>query len=341
MKKRLILTLLAALAGFIPSAPLHAAEELTLYTQRHYEFDEAVHRLFTEKTGITVKVVKAASDELIVRLQEEGANTPADLYLTADGGGLDRAKKAGLLQSFTSEAIKEKVPATLRDPDDQWVALTKRARVLIYSPERVKAGELSTYEDLADPKWRGRLVARSSSNIYNQSLMTTVIEANGAEASGAWAAAVRQNMVRPPQGSDRDQIRAVATGLADVAIANTYYLGLLETSEDQKDRDAAAAVKVFFPNQEGRGAHVNISGAGIVKSSKKAALATQFLEFLLSDEIQSRYAEETFEYPVSETAKWSPIQEKWGKFTADDVAFSVLGDRNAEAVRLFNQAGWE
>jgi len=276
-----------------------------------------------------------------VRLQEEGTNTPADLYMTADGGGLDRAKKAGLLQPFASKAIKEKVPATLRDPDDQWVALTKRARVLIYSPDRVKSGELSTYEDLADPKWRGRLVARSSSNIYNQSLMTTVIEANGAEAAGAWAAAVRKNMVRPPQGSDRDQIRAVAAGLADVALANTYYLGLLEISEDQKDRDAAAAVRVFFPNQEGRGAHVNISGAGIVKSSKKAALAAQFLEFLLSDEIQSLYAVETFEYPVSETAKWSATQEKWGKFKSDEVAFSVLGDRNAEAVRLFNQAGWE
>jgi len=341
MKKALFHSLFAALAALVPCSQTRAADEITLYTQRHYEFDESVHRLFTEKTGIVVKVVKAASDELIVRLQEEGANTPADLYMTADGGGLDRAKKAGLLQPFTSPVILEKVPATLRDPESQWVALTKRARVLIYSPARVKPGELSTYEDLADPKWRGRLAARSSSNIYNQSLMTTVIEANGAEAAGAWAAAVRKNMVRPPQGGDRDQIRAVSSGLADVAISNTYYLGLLEASDDQTDREAAAAVKIFFPNQEGRGAHVNISGAGIVKSSKKAALATQFLEFLLSDEIQSMYAEETMEYPVSETAKWSDIQLKWGKFVADDVAFSVLGDRNAEAVRLFNEAGWE
>lgn len=318
-----------------------SAEELTLYTQRHYEFDETIHRMFTEKTGIRINVVKAASDELITRLQEEGENTPADLFMTADGGGLDRAKKAGILQPFSSAAIVESVPATLRDPEGSWVALTQRARVLVYSPDRVKAGELSTYEDLADPKWRGRLAVRSSSNIYNQSLMTTLIEANGPDAAGAWAGAVRKNMARPPQGSDRDQIRAVASGLADVALVNTYYLGLLETSEDQKDREAAAAVKVFFPNQEGRGAHVNISGAGIVKTSKKAALATTFLEFVLSEEIQSMIAAHTHEYPVIDSAPWSELQQKWGKFKSDEVPFSVLGDRNAEAVRLFNQAAWE
>lgn len=319
-----------------------AAEEvLTLYTQRHYEFDEAVQKEFTEKTGIRIQVVKASSDELITRLQEEGERTPADLYLTADGGGLDRAKKAGLLQPMVSETISDAVPAPLRDPEGHWVALTKRARVLVYAPNRVAEGELSTYEDLADPKWRGRLVARSSSNIYNQSLMTTLIEANGSDEAGAWAAAVRKNMARPPQGSDRDQIRAVATGLADVALANTYYLGLLVTSEDPKDREAAAAVKLFFPNQEGRGAHVNISGAGIVKASKKQDLAVRFLEFLLSEDIQAKYAAATHEYPVIASAPWSDLQKSWGEFKSDEVPFSVLGERNAEAVRLFNRAGWE
>lgn len=341
MQKHFLFSLLVALAGFIPGGPLRAAEELTLYTQRHYGFDDTIHQRFTEKTGIVIKVVKAAADELIVRLQEEGSKTPADLYMTADGGGLDRAKKAGLLQPLVSPMVEEKVPTHLRDPEGHWVALTKRARVIIYAPDRVKESELSTYEDLADPKWRGRLVVRSSSNAYNQSLLATLIEANGAEAAEAWAAGVRKNMARPPQGGDRDQIRAVAAGLADVAISNTYYLGLLETSNDKKDLETAAAVKIFFPNQEGRGTHVNISGAGIVKASKKVELARRFIEFILSDEIQTLYAKGTFEYPVSETADWSENLKRWGKFIPDKVPFSVYGERNAEAVRLFNKAGWE
>jgi iron(III) transport system substrate-binding protein len=318
-----------------------AAGELTLYTQRHYEFDEKLHKLFTERTGISIVVVKAASDELMARLQSEGDRTPADLFLTADGGGLDRAKKADLLQPLPDPAMAKDVPSTLKDADHQWVAVTMRARVLYYSPDRVNAGELSSYEDLSDPKWRGRLAARSSSNAYNQSLMATLVEANGPEKAKAWAAAVRGNMVRPPQGGDRDQIRVVAAGLADVAIANTYYLGLLATSEDAQDREAAAKVKIHFPNQDGRGTHVNISGAGIVKASKKAADAAKFLAFLLSDEIQGMIAENTFEYPVTTTAKRSEIQKSWGEFKADAMPFSVLGERNAEAVRLFDESGWE
>lgn len=317
------------------------ASELTLYTQRHYEFDEKLHQMFTERTGIRIVVVKAASDELMARLQSEGDRSPADLFLTADGGGLDRAKKAGLLQSLPDPAIAKNLPDTLKDADHQWVALTMRARVLFYSPERVKPGELSSYEDLADPKWRGRLVARSSSNAYNQSLMAALIEANGADGAKTWATGLRGNMARPPQGSDRDQIRAVAAGLADVAIANTYYLGLLATSEDAKDREAAAKVKIHFPNQDGRGTHVNISGAGIVKASRKSADAARFLAFLLSDEVQGMIAENTFEYPVTNTAKRAEIQQSWGEFKADSMPFSVLGDRNAEAVRLFDESGWE
>ncbi len=338
--------LLALCAGLFAAAlPARAdvpppPKSLVLYTQRHYQFDETLQKMFQEKTGIRVDVVKAGADELIARLQEEGDKTEADLFMTADGGGLEKAKQAGLLQPH-AEVVLSRVPDTLRDPEGHWVALTKRARVIVYSPERVKPGELSTYEDLADPKWRGRLVVRSSANAYNQSLLATFIAANGAEAAGAWATAVRKNMARPPQGSDRDQIRAVAAGLADVAISNTYYLGLLETSEDPKDREAAAAVKIFFPNQEGRGTHINISGAGIVKGSKKTAEAQAFLEFLLSDEIQTMIASETFEYPVVESAAWSAVQTRWGKFKADAVPLAALANHNAEAVRLFNLAGWE
>ncbi|MEX2577872.1 MAG: Fe(3+) ABC transporter substrate-binding protein [Verrucomicrobiales bacterium] len=318
-----------------------AEKELTLYTQRHYAFDEELHEMFEEDTGIEINVVKANADELIARLQEEGKNTPADLFMTADGGTLSRAQDADLLQPVSSREILRRVPESLRDPDGHWVAVTKRVRVVAYAKDRVEPEELSTYEALADPKWRGRVLARSSSNIYNQSLMTTLIAANGVEEAEKWAAGVRRNMARPPQGSDRDQVRAVAAGLADVALVNTYYIGLLETSEDRKDRDAAAAVKVFFPNQEGRGAHVNVSGIGIVKASDQPELAAKFIEFLLTDKVQSMIPQATFEYPVVESAKWSDMQESWGKFKADDVPLSKLGELNAEAVRIFNRAGWE
>lgn len=331
----LILTMVSA------TRPAQAEAEITLYTQRHYEFDESLHQRFTEKTGIKVNVVKAGADELIARLQEEGDNTAADLFMTADGAGLDRAAQAGLLQPMPEFEELQNVPENLKDPEGKWVAITQRARVLAYSKDRVKPEELSTYEDLADPKWRGRLSIRSSTNAYNQSLMTTLIAANGSEEALEWATAVRQNMARPPQGSDRDQIRAVAAGLADVALVNTYYVGLLEASEEQKDRDAAAAVKLFFPNQSNRGTHVNISGAGIVKGTEKANEAAQFLAFLLSDEIQALYPENTFEYPVVSSVEWSDRQKQWGSFKADAIPLSSMGKLTPEAVRLFNQAGWE
>lgn len=338
MKKLLSLILVASATCFSAQAE---TKEVTLYTQRHYGFDEEVHAKLLEEKGIKINVVKASADELITRLQEEGENTPADLFMTADGAGLARATTAGLLEPITSESVLEVVPETLRDKDNHWVAVTNRARVILYSPDRVDPSELSTYEDLANEKWKGRIVIRSSSNAYNQSLMTTIIAANGAEASKAWAAAVRGNMARPPQGSDRDQIRAVAAGLADIALANTYYLGLLETSEEANDREAASKVKIFFPNQEGRGAHVNISGVGLVKGTEKAELAQEVIAFLLSEEVQSMYPENTFEYPVNPKAGWSENQKKWGEFKRDEVSLSTLGDLNAEAVRLFNEAGWE
>tara|TARA_B100001093_G_scaffold475196_3_gene500591 strand:+ start:4078 stop:5103 length:1026 start_codon:yes stop_codon:yes gene_type:complete len=316
-------------------------KELTLYTQRHYAFDEEVHAKFFKKTGIKVNVVKAAADELIVRLQEEGENTPADLFMATDGGTLHRAHEAGILQPMTSEAALEKVQPPLREKGSHWVAMTKRARVIIHSKDRVDPSELSTYEALADESWRGRVVVRSSTNSYNQALLTTMIDADGRKKSLKWASGVRKNMARPPQGSDRDQVRAVAAGLADVAIVNTYYLGILETAEEKKDRDAAAAVKIFFPNQAGRGTHINISGLGVVKASSKVGLANQFIDFLLSDEVQALYSKNTFEYPVVDGVPLSKRQKVWGEFKADDVNFSVLGELNAEAIKVFNEAGWE
>jgi len=333
-----------ALALLLPGAAAALQAEsgsITIYSQRHYAFDEALNARFTEETGIAVNLVKAGADELIARLEEEGDNTPADLFVAADGGGLARAAQGGLLRELGEGTVPASVPGYLRDPSGRWVALTMRARVLVYAKDRVNASDLSSYEALASPEWRARLLARSSSNAYNQSMMASLIAANGVEEAGRWAAAVRRNLARPPQGSDRDQIRAVAAGLADVAIANTYYLGLLASSDDPKDREAASKVAIFFPNQEGRGAHINVSGAGVLRSSKNVAEAERYLAFLLSEEIQALYPENTYEYPANGAVPWSPLLEEWGRFRPDELPLSTLGELNAEAVRVFNRAGWE
>lgn len=326
---------------FVSTFAFSQEETLTLYTQRHYEVDKKVHALFQEKTGIRIDVVKAGADELIARLEEEGDSTKADLFMTADGGSLDRARRAGVLQPVSDESISALLPARLQDPEGHWFAVTQRARVIVHSKDRVKPEDLSTYEDLANEKWRGRIVIRSSSNVYNQSLLSTMIAANGRDASVEWASAVRKNMARPPQGSDRDQIRAIAAGLADVALVNTYYVGLLETSDIPADREAAAAVRIFFPNQDGRGAHMNISGIGITAATEKKELAVKFLRFLLSSDAQSMYPNSTSEYPVAKSIPWSDLQKGWGEFKPDPVSLSVMGSNNADAVRVFNEAGWE
>lgn len=335
---------LAAAFAFGPFAPFTAgAEEVNLYSHRHYEEDDRIFALFTERTGITVNVVKAEADQLMERLASEGAASPADLLITVDAGRLHRAKTEGLLQPIQSEALERAVPEHLRDPDGHWFGFTTRARALIYAPDRVQPAELSTYEALAERQWRGRILTRSSTNIYNQSLLASIIAASDAATAGQWARAVRGNMARPPQGNDRDQIRAVAAGLADVAIANTYYLGLMLVSDDPADRAAAAKVAVFFPNQgEGqRGTHINVSGAGVVKHAKNPEAAVKLLEFLTSPEVQKRYASANHEYPLSMEIDGSEILASWGAFKADPLPLGRLGELNAEAVRIFDRVGWE
>lgn len=335
--KRLSLFLLAL--GLV--LPASAADEITLYSHRHYEADDALFDAFTEQTGIKVNVVKAGADELIERLKAEGANTPADILITADAGRLVRAENEGLLQPVESDTLEKRVPSSLRDPEGHWFGFTKRARVIVYAKDRVKPSELSTFEDLADAKWRGRILVRSSSNIYNQSLLASIIAAHGPEKAQEWARAVRRNMARPPQGSDRDQMRAVAAGLGDVAIVNTYYVGLLVNSSEAADRETAAKLGVFFPNQNDRGTHVNVSGAGVTKASDNREAAVKFLEFLASDKAQAVFPRETSEYPVVPDVEWSELQKSWGKFKEDSLNLSELGERNEEAVRTFNRAGWE
>lgn len=331
--------MVAAPVGLVPVPA--AADEVNLYSHRHYEEDERVFALFTERTGIAVNVVRAEADQLMERLRSEGAASPADLLVTVDAGRLHRAKTEGLLQPVESAELEELVPESMRDPEGHWFAFTARARVMIYAPDRVAADELSTYEALAARQWRGRLLTRSSGNIYNQSLLASMIAQHGEAAAEEWARAVRGNMARPPQGNDRDQIRAVAAGLADVAIANTYYLGLMQASDDAADREAASKVAVFFPNQDDRGAHINVSGAGVVRHAKNPEAAVKLLEFLASEEIQKRYASANFEYPLSLEVDGSEVLNGWGAFKADPLPLNRLGELNAEAVRIFDRVGWE
>lgn len=315
--------------------------QINIYSHRHYDSDKILFQKFTDQTGIKINVIKGSADQLIERLISEGGNSPADILLTVDAGRLHRAKVAGILQPIESKILSENIPPSMRDEDGYWFGLTVRARVLVYSKERVNPDQLSTYEDLANRKWRGKIAVRSSSNIYNQSLMASIIASNGSRKALSWAKSIRKNMARAPRGSDRDQARAVAAGLADVAIMNTYYLGILANSPDAKDREVFKKVSVFFPNQNDRGTHINISGAGITKSSKNKKDAIKFLEFLSGSDSQKTFGSVNYEYPIKIEANQSELLNSWGPFKYDKLNLSVLGANNAEAVKLFDKAGWE
>ena len=331
--------LLASLLILIATAPISA--QINLYTHRHYDSDKILFEKFTKETGIKINVIKGSADQLIQRMISEGKNSPADILLTVDAGRLHRAKEAGVLQSINSKTINKNVPSEMRDPDGFWYGLTVRARVIVYAKDRINSNELSTYEDLATAKWKGKIAIRSSGNIYNQSLMASLIEANGSRRALRWAIGIRKNMARAPRGNDRDQVRAVAAGLADIAVVNTYYLGILANSKEKKDRDVFNKVSVFFPNQNNRGTHINISGAGIAKYSKNKSDAIKFIEFLTSPEAQETFGKVNYEYPLFIENNKSDLLKSWGTFKADKQNLSILGKRNSEAVKLFDRADWK
>ena len=315
--------------------------DINIYTHRHYDSDKILFKKFTDMSGIKVNVIKGSADQLIQRLQSEGKNSPADILLTVDAGRLVRAKGMGLLESVSSKILTKNVPEMMRDSENHWFGLSVRARVIAYAKDRIKENELSTYEDLADPKWRGKIVARSSNNIYNQSLLASLINENGSKNALKWAKSVRKNMARKPRGNDRDQARAVASGVADLAIINTYYLGLLANSSDKADREVAEKLNIFFPNQNGRGTHINVSGVAVTKSSKNKKEAIRFIEFLTGEDNQRIFSEANYEYPLDYNNSKSKIHLKWGRFKADSIDLSILGENNAEAVKIFDLAGWE
>ena len=327
-------------ALFIGSNTLFAAQELNLYSARKEALIKPLLEQFTLNTGIEVNLVTGKADALLQRLKSEGRNSPADLLLTTDAGRLHRAKDAGLLQPITSENLNQAIPEHYRDPEGFWYGLSVRARPIIYAVDRVKPEELSTYEALISPEWKKRICIRSSGNIYNQSLIASMIKANGQTETEQWAKGLVANLARPPQGGDRDQIKAAAAGQCDIAIANSYYYGMMLNSKKEAERQAALKTAIFWPNQNSRGTHVNISGAAVTKAAKNRTAAIQLLEFLVTNQAQAWYGEKNFEYPVKAGAKISNTLKSWGTFKADTMNLAILGQNNPQAVMLMDRARW-
>jgi iron(III) transport system substrate-binding protein len=338
IRNRVLLVLLLMCLWLTPGVLL-AQGEVNVYSARQEALIKPLMDRFTEETGIRVNIVSARADALLQRLQSEGRNTPADVLITVDAGNLRSAVEAGVLQPIRSATLEAAIPESYRDPEGQWYGLSMRARPIMYVKGKVDPANLSTYEDLADPRWRGRICVRSSSNVYNQSMTASMIIAHGEEATEAWARGLVANMARPPQGGDRDQIRAAAAGQCDIATANTYYLGQMHNGDDA-DRRAAAAIGVFWPNQGDRGVHVNVSGAGVTAHARNHDNAVRLLEFMASDEAQEWYAEANQEYPVKPDVPWSKTLTGFGEFKADSVNLGLLGTHNPVAVRLMDRAGW-
>lgn len=331
-----IASLLAAL-----SAAGASAAEVNVYSSRHYDTDKALYENFTAATGIKINLIEGKEDELIERMRNEGVNSPADMLVTVDAGRLHRAQQAGVLQPVATETLTKAVPAHLREPEGYWYGLSKRARILVYNTAAVKPEELSSYEGLTDPKWKGRVLIRSSTSVYNQSLAGSILAAHGEKGAEDWAKGIVANLARKPQGGDTDQIKAVAAGEGDVAVSNTYYYARIVGSSKPEDKAIAAKLGVFFPNQKDRGTHVNVSGAGVAKHAPNKDNAVKFLEYLVSPAAQKLFAEGNYEYPVVEGAPVHPVVAAWGPFKEDQLNAAVYGKNNAEALKIMDRAGWK
>ena len=342
MRKITVLFIMLFMVFTLTACQLNQAGEqsLTIYTERHYDTDQLLYDQFTEETGIEINLVRDEADKLITRLENEGADTQADLLIIADAGRLGRAKDLDLLQPVESTTLNENVPENYQDPENYWYALTMRARVIVYHPDRVSENELSTYEDLTNPKWEGRIVTRSSSNIYNQSLMSSFIELWGEDDALDFAEGLVANFARSPQGNDRDQAKAVVAGEADLAIMNTYYIGRMLYSSDPLEVEVAETIRVFFPNQETTGTHVNVSGIGVVKHTEKTDLATKLIEYLTSVDAQSSYANANYEYPINPLVDPHELLASWGTFNKQNITLDTLSEHATLAAMLMNQAGW-
>lgn len=329
-------------ALLLAGSALAQDDVLNLYSSRHYQTDEALYAGFTQQTGIKINRIEADEDALIARIKSEGERSPADVLVTVDAGRLWRAEQMGLFQPVASPVLEARIPASFREPGGQWFGFSMRARVIAYAKSCVKPEELPTYESLAAPKWQGRICVRSSSNIYNLSLMGSLIEQLGEAKAEAWAKAVRENMAREPKGGDTDQLKAVAAGECDVAIGNHYYYARLARSAKAEDRAVAEKVGIVFPNQAGRGTHVNVSGAGVLKNAPHRANAVKFLEYLAGDEAQRYFADGNNEWPVVPGVRVvNPALSAFGAFKYDPLNVAALGRNQPASQRLYDRVAWK
>ena len=320
------------------------ANEVNIFSARHYDSDVQLYEKFTQETGISVNVVSGKDKALQKRIIEEGESCIADLYITADAGRLGAFQEKGMFQRANSSALKKAIPSNFRSP--YWFGIAKRARVIYYAPDRISASDLKglSYEDLADPKWKGKVVIRKSNNVYNQSLVASLIANNGKKKTAEWAKGLVNNMARTPKGNDRAQILAVAAGEAELAVANTYYIALMLSGKKGPEQQAAAKkVKPFFPNQDGRGTHMNISGGGVLKHAPNKANAIKLLEFLLTKEAQQHIVNNTFEYPMIDGVKPNKLIAQFGLGFKQDLKTKVskYGKNQADALKIMTEAGWD
>ncbi len=332
---------LGLLCGWLAvMATAHAEGVVNVYNARHYGTDVQLYEDFTKTTEIRVNVVEGSHDALIQRLAAEGENTQADMLITVDAARLALAASQGLFQPVTTPILRASVPEHLRDPDHLWHGLSMRARVLVYAKDRVNPDELSTYEALAEPQFKGRVLTRSSNNVYSQSLLGSLLNAHGPAVVEQWSVGLVANLARPPEGGDTDQIKAVAAGVGDIAISNTYYVGRLIGSKKPEDQAVAAKVGVFFPNQADRGTHVNVSGAGITAQAPNKDNAIKLLEYLVSTG-QRYFADVNFEYPVNPKIPPHPVLTAFGGFKQDRLNAATYAKNAVEATKIADRAGWK
>ena len=330
--------LLAVAAAALPAGA--AGEQvLNLYSARHYQTDEKLYAGFTAKTGIEVNRIEGKEDELLERIKNEGAHGPADVFITVDAARLAQAEALGLFAPVKSKLLEERIPAHLRT--GTWFAFSTRARVIVHDRAAVPAADVQDYAQLADPKLKGKLCVRSGSHPYNLSLGAALVSHLGEEKTEAWARGLVANLARAPKGGDTDQIRAVAAGECQVALANSYYVARLLRSDKPEDKEVVSKIAVVWPDQKGRGTHVNVSGGGVLKTAPHPEAARRFLEYLASDEAQAWFADGNNEWPVVKTATVkNPALEKLGPFKADDLHVGKLAKNVAAAQKIYDRAGW-
>ncbi|MEB3228126.1 MAG: Fe(3+) ABC transporter substrate-binding protein [Synechocystis sp.] len=347
MKRRVFLgagtaaTVVAMDALLNPRQSLAQSKAINVYSSRHYNTDQRLYNNFTAQTGIKVNLIEGKDDLLIERIKQEGSRSPADVLITVDAGRLWRATQAGIYAPVNSAVLNKAIPKYLRDSQNRWFGFSKRLRVIMYNKNQVSKSQLTGYGDLAAPKWKGKVVIRSSENVYNQSFVAWLMVTQGTAAAEQWCRGVVNNFARRPQGGDTDQIKAVAAGIGSLGLANTYYLARLGASKDPSDQSVFKKVGVYFPDQKGRGVHVNISGGGLVKTAPNKAGAIKFLEYLVSPSAQQFFAQGNFEYPVISGVTLDPILQSFGSFKSDVASVDDYGPNLARAAQIMAKAGWK